>query len=239
MIINKKCNTILNQYQLLSNRCLLSDKKHNGIATTLGFVKMNKTELINEALNSLKVKMNSYSDITEKTWQAMVNICEFISLPAKQQLYKVDDIPKSFAFIHQGLIRAYITDEQGNEYNKRFFMETSFPGTMVALLKAEPSSFTLETLEDTKLILINHQAYRALLKTSLDLQNYHINYLEKHWLIKQEQREVSLVQLTATQRYQQLLIDIPNIEQRVPLFHIASHIGITPTQLSRIRKTLC
>ncbi|MDH6310542.1 hypothetical protein M2451_003368 [Dysgonomonas sp. PFB1-18] len=37
-------------------------------------------------------------------------------------------------------------------------------------------------------------------------------------------------------RYEELLKLHPDIEKNVPLQHIASHLGITPTQLSRIRK---
>jgi len=109
---------------------------------------------------------------------------------------------------------------------------------MVALLLNEPSTFNIETLEDSQLILINHQGYRELLNDSIDLQRYHINYLEKHWLINQEMREVSLIQESATKRYQHFLAYNAKLDNRLPLFHIASHLGITPTQLSRIRKKL-
>jgi len=161
-----------------------------------------------------------------------------VNVPTYSTIYKSGDIPETFSYVYTGIVRAYICDKEGNEYNKRFFSEGSFPGAMVALLLSEPSTFTIEALEDTQLILINHQGYRKLLNESLDLQRYHIQYLEEHWLINQEKREVSLVQESATQRYQHFLIENPNLDKRIPLFHIASHLGITPTQLSRIRKTL-
>ena len=42
----------------------------------------------------------------------------------------------------------------------------------------------------------------------------------------------------ATERYLKLLSKYPDISERIALHHIASHLGITPTQLSRIRKAL-
>jgi hypothetical protein len=42
----------------------------------------------------------------------------------------------------------------------------------------------------------------------------------------------------ATERYLKLRSKHPNIDQRIQQLHLASHLGITPTQLSRIRKEL-
>jgi len=190
------------------------------------------------AFNSLKASIDSYSPLSPETWHALQKLCKWVKVTNNEIIYKSGDIPETFAYVYTGIVRAYICDEEGNEYNKRFFSEGSFPGAMVALLLSQPSTFTIEALEDSQVILINHNGYRTLLNNSLDLQRYHIQYLEKNWLIKQEQREVSLIQEPATQRYQRFLVESPNFEKRIPLFHIASHLGITPTQLSRIRKKL-
>lgn len=45
-----------------------------------------------------------------------------------------------------------------------------------------------------------------------------------------------LVQEDAAQRYRRFLRRSPTLAERLPQYHIASHMGITPTQLSRIRK---
>jgi len=190
------------------------------------------------AFNSLKASIDSYTPLSPKTWHALQNLCKWVKVSSNETIYKSGEIPETFAYVYSGIVRAFICDKEGNEYNKRFFSEGSFPGAMVALLLAQPSSFTIETLEESQIIFINHNGYRALLNDSLDLQRYHIQYLEKNWLIKQEQREVSLIQEPATQRYQRFLAENPNLEKRIPLFHIASHLGITPTQLSRIRNKL-
>ncbi len=190
------------------------------------------------AFNSLKASIDSYSPLSSETWHTLQKLCKFESVASNSTIYTPGDVPETFSYVYTGLLRAYICDEEGNEYNKRFFSEGSFPGVMVALLLSEPSTFTIETLEDSQLIHINHDGYRQLLNNSLDLQRYHIKYLEKNWLINQEKREVSLIQDSATLRYQQFLCENPILEKRIPLFHIASHLGITPTQLSRIRKNL-
>jgi len=100
------------------------------------------------------------------------------------------------------------------------------------------SNFTLETLEETILINLNYKKYRQLIELNIDLKNFYIAYLENNWIIEKEQREVSLVMENATERYLKLLEKHPNIDQRIQKLHLASHLGITPTQLSRIRKNI-
>jgi len=192
----------------------------------------------NIAYKSLKTSMDLYSPLSTETWHALKQLCEWINVPIGGIIYKAGDIPETFSYVYTGLLRAYICDKDGNEYNKRFFGEGTFPGAMVALLLSEPSKFTIQAMEDTQLILINHKAYRKLLNNSHDLQYYHIQYLERNWLINQEKHEVALIQESATKRYQQFLVENLSLYKRIPLFHIASHLGITPTQLSRIRKKL-
>ena len=41
---------------------------------------------------------------------------------------------------------------------------------------------------------------------------------------------------SAESRYHILISKYPNITQRIPQYHIASYLGITPESLSRLRK---
>jgi len=50
-----------------------------------------------------------------------------------------------------------------------------------------------------------------------------------------EKREIELVTLDATERYIIFQSEHPNLENLIPQYHIASYLGVTPTQLSRIR----
>ena len=110
-------------------------------------------------------------------------------------------------------------------------------GSKDSLLRRIASDFSLAALEKSVLINLNYKKYKELISKNDDLKNFYIAYLEKNWVIEKEQREISLVMENATERYQALLQKYPNILQRVPQLHIASHLGITPTQL-RDRKSV-
>ena len=188
------------------------------------------------ALLQLKKALNSYAPLSDDTWQEFRRLCQWRRLDKQQLLYRAGDPLSSFAFVVSGLLRVFITDEKGTEYNKNFFAEDSFPGSMTALLTGSPSTFSIEALEPCVLLEIDFKGYRDLLLAREDLKLFHIYYLEKHWLLAKDRREVEIVQEDAARRYQRFLKEYPVISQRLPQYHIASHLGVTPTQLSRIRK---
>ena len=190
------------------------------------------------AFEHLRQTLNLYFVIPEDSWQAYLQCCSFRSVAKDDIFYVLGETPLSLAFIHRGLIRAYVIDENGNEFNKNFFAEGRFPGSMTALIKDEASNIEFQALEDSLLIYINHRQYRDVLFQDEALMKFHIHYLEAHWLIEKESKEIGFLKYEAKHRYLSFLKDFDGILPRVPQYHIASFLGITPTQLSRIRKTL-
>ena len=187
---------------------------------------------------AFKQTLDFYTPISETTWQALKAVTKITRLEKHQMLYQAGDTPSSFAWVFRGLIRGFVCDENGNEYNKKFFDEGKFPGAMSALLTNTPSKLGFDALEETFLIKIDFLAYRRLLLKCDDLKLFQIYYLEKNWLLDKDEREIALVQQDASARYQRFLSEFPSLVERLPQYHIASHLGITPTQLSRIRKKL-
>ena len=188
------------------------------------------------ALLQLRRALHSYAPLSDDTWQGFCRLCRLRQLDKQQLLYRAGDPPASFAFVVSGLLRVFVIDDKGTEYNKNFFAENSFPGSMTALLTNTPSTFSIEALEACVLLEIDFKGYRELLLAREDLKLFHIHYLEKHWLLAKDRREVEIVQEDATRRYQRFIEEYPAISKRLPQYHIAAHLGITPTQLSRIRK---
>jgi len=189
-------------------------------------------------LQNLKSKFNSYAPVSEQSWKLIENILAFQSAQKGELLLQNGKIAKEIYFIAKGALRAFITDKAGNIYNKNIFLEGNFAGSTASSLQQTPSEFSIEVLEDSILLKMDYKKYRELIFENDDLKNFYISYLEKNWVIEKEQREIALVMQNATERYITLLDTHPDIAERIPLLHIASHLGITPTQLSRIRKSL-
>ena len=191
-----------------------------------------------EGLIHLRTSMEQYAPLTDDTWTAIAGISSLREIRKGEFFSRAGDTPDSFGYVCHGLLRNYTTTESGQQYNKVFFDEGTFPGSMVALLTSSPSTFAIEALEDSWIMSIHFARFRKLLKHRPDLMWFQIRYLEANWLLAKEQREVALVQESATERYLHFLREHPTLESRVAQYHLASHLGITPTQLSRIRRTL-
>ncbi len=186
----------------------------------------------------LKYKFESYSFISDQSWELLESILKFSTLEKNDILLNNGVYSKNIYFVCKGVLRAYFTNSMGDIYTKNIFLENDIAGSLVSSMLEKPSEFTLEALEDTILISWDYKAYRKFINQENDLKEFYIAYLENNWVIDKEQREVSLILENATERYLKLRLLHPDIDTRISQQHIASHLGITPTQLSRIRKSL-
>lgn len=189
-------------------------------------------------LADFKETILSYYSISDSSFSLLEKILRFKTLAKDEILLDIGQVSRYIHFVCKGAIIAYFTDIGGNTYNKNIFLEKQFCGSTVSAILKTPSEFTLQAIEDTVLIFMPYQQYKELIYKNDEFKNFYIAYLEKNWVIDKEQREISLVMENATARYLKLLAAHPDIDKRIPLQHIASHLGITPTQFSRIRKNL-
>ncbi|MCB9656437.1 MAG: Crp/Fnr family transcriptional regulator [Sandaracinaceae bacterium] len=199
---------------------------------------MGRSNLAPHDAASLLTSLERYAPLHADTRTALLGLCRPVRLSKGAFYCAPGEEPKEFGYVLHGLLRGYVGDDHGAEYNKVFFDEGTFPGSMVALLRGLPSRVAIQALEPTRMISIDFTGYRALLRERPDLMWFQIRYLEENWLLAKEPREVALVQEDAASRYARFLRDAPRLAQRLPLYHVASHLGITPTQLSRLRRSL-
>jgi len=184
--------------------------------------------------------MNTYAPISEKTWKEFIKICRLKKVKKDDEIVSFEEKSNSIYFVVKGIFRAYVLggDEGEREVVKNFFDEGRFPASITSMLKDEVSDFCIQAIEESVVIEINFKKYRELLKKFDDLKWYHIQYLEKHWLLEREPQELSLLNDEGKKRYLNFLNQYPGVIDRVALYHVASRVGVTATQLSRIRKDL-
>lgn len=182
-------------------------------------------------------QVNTYYPLSEETITALLDICSEEQYKKNELLLEAGNMARYYYFIKSGLIGYYTIGEDGNYIYKIFFEENSFVASTSAIIKNEPSEFSIIALEDCSVIKYPVKAFRELLEKHHDLALFHLRYLEKNWVVKKEPLEVSLKFETAKQRYLSLLDNKP-LHDRLKQHHIASYLGITPTQLSRIKKEI-
>ncbi|RWU11049.1 Crp/Fnr family transcriptional regulator [Pedobacter chitinilyticus] len=189
-------------------------------------------------LDALRTYLCNYSSITLSSFELVKDLVKFQQISKNDILLNEGDVAKNIYFLGSGVVRAYSSDQEGHTYNKNIFLAGKMVGSMVSALLQKPSSFTLQALDESILLSLNFTKFKQFILEKDDLKNYYIAYLEKEWVMDKEQREVSLVMESASVRYEKFMEENPGIDRKISLHHIASHLGITPTQLIRIRKDL-
>ncbi|HIP48437.1 MAG TPA: Crp/Fnr family transcriptional regulator [Lutibacter sp.] len=109
--------------------------------------------------------------------------------------------------------------------------------SLSALIQNKKANLALECLTDCTLIEVNWESFMELAKTNPEIGIFYRKVLEERF-VRFELSNIQLATMTATERYVELRKRCPDIEKQVSQLNIASFIGITPVQLSRIRKKL-
>jgi len=188
-------------------------------------------------LNRNFVFLNSFINISEETFGELQKISEFKVVKANTSLAKAGEVASKIYLLVSGIMRVFLSDESGKEYNKNFFMPPCFVGSYTSLIKGEPSKLTYETLTECKVYEIDFIHIIKLCKIDLEISNLYNKILEKIFM-SYEERQLELISMNAKQRYLQLRKRMPDIDKMIPQYQIASYLSITPVQLSRIRKEL-
>ncbi|NNC49526.1 MAG: Crp/Fnr family transcriptional regulator [Flaviramulus sp.] len=181
--------------------------------------------------------LNSFVNVSEEMVNELKKISVLKKIDAGTELVKLNEVPTKLYMLLSGLIRCYLSTESGKNFNKSFYLPLSFVGALTALLHKEPSKFVFEALEDSEVYEIDFDKFMNLCQNNPEINTMYSRILEAIYT-KYEKRLIDLISLNATDRYLELKKQIPNVDKLIHQYHIASFLGITAVQLSRIRKKI-
>ncbi len=185
----------------------------------------------------LRAYFESFAPISESTWCKVQPIFQLTQLKKGDYFIREGQRATQFAFVQSGVIRAFFRDQRGKEYNKHFFVSPSIAGGYSSLITGQPSPIFQQALTDCKLLRATYSDLTSLYDTCPDLERVGRRFAELYF-VEKELKEAQIVLTTAEERYALFQQQFPHLDQQITQYHIASYLGITPTQLSRIRKKL-
>ncbi len=136
-------------------------------------------------------------------------------------------------FLEKGTVRSFYQKDY-KEINTEFFFENDFFTAFTSYLTQEKTNLHFQCIEQCDLISIPKEVIDKLLREDTKWNILLNNILAKEY-IKKCRRESSFLLLDANERYHYFLKQFPDADNRIPLFHIASYLGMSPETLSRIR----
>ena len=181
--------------------------------------------------------INKFQKLTEAEFDILYNISDYKEITAGDQLLKLGTVPQKLYFICRGVVRSYLILSSGKEITTTLFNPFMFFASFKALLNQEPTELIYEALTDCDIFEIDFDIFYNLCKKDNKLMAFYAKFLE-HLIIKGQDRFIEFSSKDAKERYLLLRTSIPNLDNTIPQYQIASSLGITPVQLSRIRAKL-
>jgi len=179
-------------------------------------------------------KIRTYQPISEKAESAWANLLRQKQYKKNEILLDIGQHPRKVHFVVSGLLSQNYFTDNGDIIIKYFFSEQRMAASLSAMLANKPSLFYIVAIEDTTVIEYDFFEFKKLVAEYIDIALFYIKYNEQHWIVEKEPLEISFRADTANKRYDDFLNKYPQLVKRLKKHHIASYLGITATQLSRI-----
>ena len=198
--------------------------------------------MYNNQYQQYKEFLERYISLNFIEWNIVKSKLKIVHYKKGEIIHNIGDTCTELMFINSGLARAYILDENGKDktWSLYFNDENSH---MTNLFVIDYESFTNQTasklaidaLEDCEIVSVNYKNVQFLYNNTKKgdrfgrLMNQEA-YLHLHNLIIQRQT------LSAKERFDAFVSETPHLLNKVPQYHIATFLGITPQHLSRLKK---
>lgn len=159
-----------------------------------------------------------------------------VHLKKNEILFHQDFKPEYIAFLLDGIMRAFIFDDNGSTLTDCFDYKYGWPVVPSVPMDA-PASVNVEACVESTLILFPVEDIVKLINTNMEIARIYnslmVNSVQKHVELTR-----ALLQKDAAQRYQWFLSEYAEIEAKVDDKYIASFLHMTPVTLCKIKRKL-
>ncbi len=187
--------------------------------------------------NNFKIFIQQITPISDKEFDETVIFFKEQTLKKGNLFVRKGKICKQIAFINTGVLRTFYLNDKAEEITSCFCTKNSLTTSYKSFILQQPSTLSIQALEDTELLVIDYEHLQKLYSTSIVWQNIGRAVAEKEYIVMEQYASV-LNNETAKEKYLRLLKEQPNVLQKANIEDIASYLGITRRTLSRIRQEI-
>lgn len=180
-------------------------------------------------------KLNQFVVLSSKHQEELGKLVRSQELPKNAVLLELDETSNYLHFLVEGTVRA-IYCQDSKEITAWFGFEGDFASSFYSFVSRKPSPERIVTTSDCKLLSISYETLQFLYEK--DVVWNKLGRLVTEWYyIEYRERILSLQSMSAAERYDDLIEKHPDILGKVKLGHLASYLGMTQENLSRLRAT--
>lgn len=185
--------------------------------------------------NELVAYISSHVHLSEELKKVVVESSDIHTFQKGTVLLDENSIAQESFFVLKGCLRSYLIKD-GEDVTLELYTEGQ-PVIPKNFGKEVPTGQYLECLEDCTLNVGSQEHEAEMFQKYPQFET--ICRIIGEVILEKRQESFDHYKTTkAEDRYVHLRATRPDLLQRVPQYHIASYLGITPQSLSRIRKRL-
>lgn len=177
--------------------------------------------------------INNIYPMPETSAAKLAGLLTEVAYPKGSHVLEAGKTERNIFFIASGIVRAWMPVD-GREITFWIGAEGATIVSLKSYVSNEQGYETMECMEDSVLYVLRRSDLETLFREDIHIANWGRKFAEKE-LLQAEEKFIPLLFTTASERYETLLKQHPDLLQRIPLEHLASYLGITPVSLSRIR----
>lgn len=185
----------------------------------------------------LRASVAHVAPVDDAAWAELLPHVRLVYMAKGDYFLRAGEHAHAFGWVLRGIVRKYYTGANGREHVSAFSTESYPFGSLPDLLSGEPSKTSIDCLEDTEAAVLEWADFQEICARVPQWSNV-LRVASGMLLQTKAQRESQLLTLDAEERYRLLLARAPEVAMRVPLYHLASYLGMRPEHLSRVRRKL-
>jgi CRP/FNR family transcriptional regulator, anaerobic regulatory protein len=148
-----------------------------------------------------------------------------------------NEVSNSYLILESGLMRSFVYDFNGNDITTNFFSNDEIVIEVSSLFQRIQTKENIEALSDCVCWKIDFDVFQQLFHSINNFSEWGRAWMSNE-LFNFKQRSVSIITDSATDRYQTLIKNKPQVILQARLKCIATYLGVTNSSLSRIRKEI-
>lgn len=184
-------------------------------------------------MNEFFAYVSQFGRLTQQQQEVIAHKAAHVTLRKGDYL-----VAQQVGFVEAGVLRVCSPTEAGDDIT-RYFIEEGHP--ILDIRKPESESpaapCMVQAVTECQLVVFTAQQWQEFARLIPGWENIVHKILAQAMRVKME-RVLPMVAQDAAARYTSFLLKYPHLANRVPLAYLASYLGMTPSSLSRIRKTI-
>lgn len=191
---------------------------------------------MNIELNEISTFFETEYPLNKDGLRKLLSLFKLKNVKKGTQILKAGTEEKALRFLNKGVVREYYATSE-KETNINFYTKPQFITDLSSFNTNSKTKKYQEALSDIELLAIDKNDFRKLLN-EYDCGKSFIDLSFQRLLRNKELFEYNRITKSPEELYNELFIYRQSWLEKIPQYHIASYLNITPETLSRIRKRI-